>query len=133
MDDYYDIHNNKNSWITGYFNLDGVGEVAVVWYENDLLIPHFHIENENKSFDCTVFMFKPMYFDHGRKNFILTDIQKKQLDTFLRSKEESKFVKCSIWKFMVSTYEHGYRMYNRTDKYYKTDTQPDYTKMVNIE
>ena len=30
MDNYYDIHNNKNSWIEGYFNLDGIGEVVVM-------------------------------------------------------------------------------------------------------
>ena len=107
----------------------------MLWYENDLLTPHLHIENEDKSFDCTLQIFKPLYFDHGRKNFILTDIQKKQLDSFLRQKEEGKFIKqpCTIWEFIVSTYEHGYRMYNRTDKYYKTDKQPDYTKMINIE
>ena len=114
-----------NEEVIAYVKLQPYGICKIQMYSNEGPIPHFHIENKNKSFICCIRLDKPEYFKHGFKTGDLNNKQIKELIKVLNEKPEKDEMTnfeamCFYWNRDVSI---------KGPKLKKPYTMPDYTKL----
>ena len=88
-------------------------------------IPHFHIVDKatlGRDFHTCIKIETPEYFHHEGKEDILNSKQKKNLNDFLKNKNE---LGVTNWKYLVTTWNIN----NSSKNVDKDITQPDYTKL----
>lgn len=143
QEEYDRIHCEENQGIFGELELDDLFEEKTIdnrsisvkrhgmcklsIYDNEGLIPHFHIENSDKSFQCCVRLDKPEYFIHGSKTDTLSNTEIMKLIKILQSNVKSK-------KFKMTVYEYACLMWNQGTSNIKNQISedmdiPDYTKL----
>ena len=61
----------------------GLDTCQIYVYSNEGTIPHFHLFNKNKTFECCICIYEPLYFNHGFKTGKLTNKQCEILNEWL--------------------------------------------------
>ena len=120
-----DIREVKVDSKYGRFNTINIGECNIEVYSNEGPIPHFHISNLNKTFNCCIRIYENKYFSHGGKyRDILNSRQRKQLNDYLKQISKDDKNK-TVWEYIVKVWE------SETKYAYsnKTDIQPHYENM----
>lgn len=88
-------------------------------------IPHFHIVDKatlGRDFHTCIKIETPEYFHHEGKEDVLNSKQRKNLNDFLKNKNE---LGVTNWKYLVTTWN-----INNSNKSVDKDiVQPDYTKL----
>jgi hypothetical protein len=133
------IHSRENKAFICKVNLDGLRELYVRVYADEdvaktngfINVPHFHLENEDKSFMSCICLYESKYFNHGFKTIdTLNELQKEQLNNAL--KMQSNIPSCTNWYSAMSEWEVNYNYDNDNVNPKYTDIQPDYTQMTEI-
>lgn len=117
--------------IRGRFNPKKIGECKICVYLSEGQIPHFHIFNLNKTFNCCVRIYEAYFFSHGNiYRDILNSSQCKELNKWLKYKN-SKDQNLTNWEYISKIWKMSnpeclypeYLIYNK---------QPDYNNMMNF-
>ena len=99
--------------------------IAIIRMNDPGNIPHFHIVDKatlGKGFHTCIKIETPEYFHHEGKEDVLNSKQRKNLNDFLKNKNE---LGVTNWKYLVTTWN-----INNSNKNVDKDiTQPDYTKL----
>lgn len=99
--------------------------VAIIRMNDPGNIPHFHIVDKatlGRDFHTCIKIESPEYFHHEGKEDVLNSKQRKNLNDFLKNKNE---LGVTNWKYLVATWN-----INNSNKNVDKDiTQPDYTKL----
>lgn len=99
--------------------------VAIIRMNDPGNIPHFHIVDKatlGRDFHICIKIEAPEYFHHEGKEDVLNNKQRKNLNDFLKNKNE---LGVTNWKYLVTTWN-----INNSNKNVDKDiTQPDYTKL----
>ena len=106
-----------------------IGECKVEVYGSEGPIPHFHIYNKDKSFNCCIRIYDNHFFSHGNKyRDILNTSQCRELDEWLRQINDKSLVPMTNWQAIVYMWEaaNGECKYPESKK---VKVQPDYTKI----
>lgn len=99
--------------------------VAIIRMNDPGNIPHFHIVDKatlGRDFHTCIKIETPEYFHHEGKEDILNSKQRKNLNDFLKNKNE---LGVTNWKYLVTTWNIN----NSSKNVDKDITQPDYTKL----
>ena len=99
--------------------------VAIIRMNDPGNIPHFHIVDKatlGRDFHTCIKIEAPEYFHHEGKEDILNSKQRKNLNDFLKNKNE---LGVTNWKYLVTTWNIN----NSSKNVDKDITQPDYTKL----
>lgn len=99
--------------------------VAIIRMNDPGNIPHFHIVDKatlGRDFHTCIGIETPEYFHHEGKEDVLNSKQRKNLNDFLKNKNE---LGVTNWKYLVTTWNIN----NSNKKVDKDITQPDYTKL----
>ena len=79
-------------------------KIAVYGDEGD--VPHFHIKNDDSSFECCVCIYEPKYYDHGdRENRQLSYSQKEELNKWMHQMNKY-FKQDSNWEMIDMFWEN---------------------------
>ena len=95
--DYYEPADDptyKDVFEVGKLELSDIGEVIMYVYENDGLVPHFHIVNDN--FETAICILHPLYYDIHKID-TLTDIQIDELIEYFNSDKEKWIMLRAFW------------------------------------
>lgn len=99
--------------------------VAIIRMNDPGNIPHFHIVDKatlGRDFHTCVKIETPEYFHHEGKEGVLNSKQRKNLNDFLKNKND---LGVTNWKYLVTTWN-----INNSNKNVDKDIeQPDYTKL----
>ena len=99
--------------------------VAIIRMNDPGNIPHFHIVDKatlGRDFHTCIKIESPEYFHHEGKEDVLNSKQRKNLNDFLKDKNE---LGVTNWKYLVTTWN-----INNSNKNVDKDiAQPDYTKL----
>lgn len=99
--------------------------VAIIRMNDPGNIPHFHIVDKatlGRDFHTCIKIETPEYFHHEGKEDVLNSKQRKNLNDFLKNKNE---LDVTNWKYLVTTWN-----INNSNKNVDKDiVQPDYTKL----
>ena len=139
--EYSDIHNDDSRWFICDIEFDELyteetiiqgykvkhnGKCKICVYDNEGVIPHFHIENIDKTFSCCIRLDKPEYFSHGEHDDKLTNSDIKKLIKEL-SKKVDKTSNITNFEYMcIAWNKHKAKTKNKIKEPYK---MPDYTKL----
>ena len=107
----------------------GLGDCKIQVFNNEGLIPHFHITSKSENFECCVCIFEPLYFNHGSKNRKLDTTQRKQLNKWLSSLSNVVVGNLTNWENIVLSWQN---LGNNMKCVPKLIKQPDYTSMENM-
>lgn len=121
-----EILTEKEVNINKRFKPKSIGECKVEVYSGEGQIPHFHIYNNDHSFDTCVCIHSANYFSHGNKyKDKFNSKQCKELDQWLRNQFNEIN---TIWEIIRGMWEVS-NPYCKFPNYLKVTKQPDYTKM----
>lgn len=99
--------------------------IAIIRMNDPGNIPHFHIVDKatlGRDFHTCIKIETPEYFHHEGKEDVLNSKQRKNLNDFLKNKNE---LGITNWKYLVTTWN-----INNSNKNIDKDiAQPDYTKL----
>lgn len=99
--------------------------VAIIRMNDPGNIPHFHIVDKatlGRDFHTCIKIEAPEYFHHEGKEDVLNSKQRKNLNDFLKNKNE---LGVTNWRYLVTTWN-----INNSNKNVDKDiVQPDYTKL----
>lgn len=136
--EYSDIHNDDSRWSICDIEIDELyteetivrdykvkhnGKCKICIYDNEGVIPHFHIENIDKTFSCCIRLDKSEYFSHGYHDDKLSNTDIKNLINCL-NKMDKEF-NCTKYELMCKLW-NSERTRHRIKEPYK---MPDYTKL----
>ena len=109
-------------------NYEGYGDYSVVVYGNDnCQIPHFHIIY--KDLNCVLQIYENDFFHHyGNTLGIINELQAKELDNWLREKNEDNI---SNWDIIRMWWEENNRFCSFPEEK-KVKEQPDYSNLNTI-
>lgn len=119
-----------------YLNEDSIGDLnlgksigscKVYVYSNEGTIPHFHLFNKDKSFECCICIYEPLYFNHGFKTGILNSKQCRILNEWLEQ-PNIHMNKITNWELIDTLWRTG----NGIKYCKKSATKPFYTNMTNM-
>lgn len=97
-----DFSNVVEESITQKAIFSNLGQCEIKVYGNEGKIPHFHIVNKDKKFNCPVCINDCRYFTHGSKNDTLNNEQAEELYKVMTRKSELKtFAGKSVWKVVL--------------------------------
>ena len=143
LDEYDKIHCYENRitlaeiYIEGYFEERVIsdkyrskkyGPCKIQMYDNEGPIPHFHIENKNKSFRCCIKLTEPEYFDHGKNTGKLNTDDVKNLIKLLKQPADEG-LDITLYEFMCALWNNSYN--KNKEKINHPYIMPDYTKLNN--
>lgn len=115
----------------GQVNLKKYNNCKIFVYGNEGQIPHFHIFNNDHTFDNCICLHTPMYFVHKnihRKSEKLSTYQKIILQDYLSSILPDHDI--SVWKEMMIFWKNANencKLSNKSD--WLKISMPDYTKL----
>ena len=118
----------ENTLDTVHFG-KGLGDCKIQVFNNEGIIPHFHITSKGENFECCVCIFEPLYFNHGRKNGKLDANQRKQLNKWLCSPSNAVVGNLTNWENIVLSWQN---LGNSMKCIPKVIKQPDYINMENM-
>ena len=121
------INENEIKSRSGRFNSKGIGECIIEVYPNEGQIPHFHLSNVNRTFNCCIRIYENKYFKHGNYTDILNSKQCRQLNNYLKEiceKDNNK----TIWEYIIFVW-NDCNPNCKYPEYKKTDIQPHYENM----
>lgn len=141
--EYNEIHNDENMCTICEIEFDDVFEESTVYnklpvkkhgkckiaiFENEGLLPHFHIFNKDNTFSCCIRLDKPEYFVHGEHKGTLNNNDIKKLIKVLN--QSMPRYDLTRFEFMCMTWDSTNKkkignLLNRNGHY----VMPDYTKL----
>ena len=103
-----------------------VGACKVEVHGKEGHIPHFHVIGN--SFECCICIYEPLYFNHGYKTDKLNSRELKELDIWLREKDDifTAYTRWEIICYNWKTSENSMKLVP------KNPVQPHYEDTVNI-
>lgn len=108
----------------------GLDTCKVYVYSNEGIIPHFHLFNNDKTFECCICIYEPLYFNHGFKTDKLSNKQCEILNDWLDGPSYVMNDK-SNWQmidaFWIASNDDLYIKKNRIKR-----VKPFYSNMVNM-
>ena len=125
--------NIKNTYLITIIDFqDFIGKCKVELYDYDECdtIPHMHIFNEDKSFECCVCIYSNNYFSHCGK--YTSKFDKEQCEIFnqwMRLQSKNSIVPLSNWQGVSGTWNVANPKY-KVPKNFKDMVQPDYENMT---
>lgn len=109
------------------FNPKKLGRCKVTVYGGEGNVPHFHIENLDRTFSTCICIYSNNYFSHGgHYEDTFSSKQRIQLNQWL-SQPNAEIFKMSNWEMICAAWERGTPDCKFKEK---VDTQPDYTEMT---
>lgn len=104
-------------------------QCQIIVKEKEGPICHFHIIDKDEKFRMCVCIYEPYYFIHPGWENKINSSQKKELDSYLRSKG---YIGKTIWDDIVFQWKKlnpDNINYYKYEKNFKNATQPDYTRL----
>lgn len=134
--DFDDIENYLNE-ITGVNLGENLGKCSIVVRGNEGPIPHFHIVGSCKSkvrgvkgnFESCICIYKPLYFNHGKYQDILTKKQKEKLNEWLMQPSQYQQISGTNWDVLCVGWALADNPMMNVPKNAK---QPDYRYLENM-
>ena len=128
LDTYLELPiNQEERYLMEMANIGSIDNklVAIIRMNDPGNIPHFHIVDKatlGRNFHTCIKIETPEYFHHEGKEDVLNSKQRKNLDDFLKNKNE---LGVTNWKYLVTTWN-----INNSNKNVDKDIlQPDYMKL----
>lgn len=128
LDTYLELPiNQEERYLMEMANIGSIDNklVAIIRMNDPGNIPHFHIVDKatlGRDFHTCIKIEAPEYFHHEGKEDVLNSKQRKNLNDFLKNKNE---LGVTNWKYLVTTWN-----INNSNKNVDKDiVQPDYTKL----
>ena len=128
LDTYLELPiNQEERYLMEMANIGSIDNklVAIIRMNDPGNIPHFHIVDKatlGRNFHTCIKIETPEYFHHEGKEDVLNSKQRKNLNDFLKNKNE---LGVTNWKYLVTTWN-----INNSNKNVDKDIiQPDYTKL----
>lgn len=113
------------------FKTKSIGVCKVEIYGSEGPVPHMHIFNDNKSFECCVCIYSNNYFAHGGKyKSKFTSKQSKEFNKWMQKINSKYGNEMTNWQVAVYLWENS----NPDCKFpesKKVDVQPHYENMTN--
>ena len=110
-----------------------IGFCSIEIWPNEGQIPHFHIIPKDpkiaKNWQCCIYLYEAMYFNHGSKQGTLNNKQLKLLNSWLKDIVDIRGIKASRWKWACIFWDsQGNSQINVPKR--NNINQPDYTKTI---
>lgn len=128
LDTYLELPiNQEERYLMEMANIGSIDNklVAIIRMNDSGNIPHFHIVDKatlGRNFHTCIKIETPEYFHHEGKEDVLNSKQRKNINDFLKNKNE---LGVTNWKYLVTTWN-----INNSNKNVDKDIiQPDYTKL----
>lgn len=128
LDTYLELPiNQEERYLMEMANIGSIDNklVAIIRMNDPGNVPHFHMVDKvtlGRDFHTCIKIESPEYFHHEGKEDVLNGKQRKNLNDFLKNKNE---LGVTNWKYLVTTWNIN----NSNKKVDKDITQPDYTKL----
>lgn len=125
--------NVKNTYLITTIDFqDSIGKCKVELYDYDEcnIVPHMHIFNDDKSFECCVCIYSNEYYSHGGK--YKNKFNKEQcniFDQWMKLQSKNSVVPLSNWQGAVGTWNIANPSY-KPPKKFKNIVQPNYKNMI---
>lgn len=130
---FTDIVNEKEiRGINGRYNPKSIGECKIEVYDGEGDIPHFHLSNNDKSFESCICIYSANYFSHGGKyTDKLNSKQCKELDKWLKESAKVSIGNLTNWQTIIVLWD-TMNPDCKFPSYRKVATQPNYNNMTDF-
>jgi hypothetical protein len=127
-DDGYDGHDEHGEQaIIGSFSLESVALTAYINTEDEYIQPHFHLKNEDQSFQTAIEFLRPVYLPHhGQRRDRLTPKQVNWLIGLLKTEVGHPRFTGTVWDLACWDWERNNKSVGIPDDF----EMPDYMELL---